>query len=43
MLVLGTAAGGLARRLDRLGWRVWVNRLSGGALLALGFYLLWVA
>lgn len=43
MLVLGTAAGGLARRLDRLGWRVWVDRLSGAALLALGFYLLAVA
>lgn len=43
MLVLGTAASGLARRLDRLGWRAWVDRLSGGALLGLGFYLLWVA
>lgn len=43
MLVLGTAAGGLARRLDRLGWRVWVDRASGAALVALGFYLLWVA
>jgi cytochrome c biogenesis protein CcdA len=43
MLVLGTAASRLARRLDRLGWRAWVDRLSGGALLVLGFYLLWVA
>jgi cytochrome c-type biogenesis protein len=43
ILVLGAAASGLARRLDRLGWRVWVDRLSGGALVALGFYLLWVA
>ena len=43
MLILGTAASGIARRLDRLGWRAWVDRLSGGALLALGFYLLWVA
>lgn len=43
MLVLGTAAAGIARRLDRLGWRVWVDRLSGGALVALGFYLVWVA
>jgi cytochrome c biogenesis protein CcdA len=43
MLVLGTAATGLARRLDTLGWRAWVDRLSGSALLALGFYLLWVA
>ncbi len=43
MLVLGAAAGGLARRLDRLGWRVWVDRASGAALIALGFYLLGTA
>ena len=43
MLVLGTAASGLARRLDRLGWNGWVDRLSGAALVALGFYLLWEA
>jgi cytochrome c-type biogenesis protein len=43
MLILGTAASSLAQRLDRLGWRAWVDRIAGGALLALGFYLLWVA
>jgi cytochrome c-type biogenesis protein len=43
MLVLGTAASSLAQRFDRLGWRAWVDRIAGGALLALGFYLLWVA
>ncbi len=43
MLVLGAAAGSLASRLDRLGWRSWVDRVSGGALVALGFYLLWAA
>lgn len=43
MLVLGTAAGTLARRFDRLGWRAWVDRGAGVALLALGFYLLWTA
>ncbi|BDG06528.1 cytochrome c biogenesis CcdA family protein [Anaeromyxobacter oryzae] len=43
ILLLGTAASELARRLDRLGWRVWVDRLSGAALVALGFYPLWVA
>ena len=43
MLVLGTAATGIARRLDRFGWRVWVDRLSGSALVALGFYLIWIA
>jgi cytochrome c-type biogenesis protein len=42
MLLVGTAASGLARRLDRLGKRVWVDRLAGGGLLALGFYLLWI-
>lgn len=43
MLLLGTAASSLAQRLDRLGWRAWVDRIAGGALLGLGFYLLWVA
>jgi cytochrome c biogenesis protein CcdA len=43
ILALGTAATGLARRLDRLGWRVWVDRVSGGALIGLGFYLLCIS
>ncbi len=43
MLFLGAAASELARRLDRLGWRAWVDRMAGGVLLALGFYLLWIA
>lgn len=43
ILVLGAAAGDLARRLDKLGWRSWVDRGAGAALLALGFYLLWTA
>ncbi len=43
LLVLGTAAASLARRLDRLGWRAWVDRGSGAALVALGVYLLWMA
>ncbi len=43
ILVLGAAAGNLARRLDGLGWRAWVDRGAGAALLALGFYLLWTA
>ena len=42
ILVLGTAATSLARRLYRLGWRVWVDRVSGAVLVALGLYLLWV-
>ena len=43
MLILGAAAGNLARRLDGLGWRVWVDRGTGAALIGLGFYLLVVA
>jgi cytochrome c biogenesis protein CcdA len=43
ILVLGAAATGLARRLDGLGWRTWVDRVAGGVLVGLGFYLLWVA
>ncbi len=43
ILVLGTAAGSLARRFDRLGLRQWVDRGAGVALLALGLYLLWTA
>lgn len=41
ILILGTAAGTLALRFDRLGWRAWVDRGAGVALLALGLYLLW--
>ncbi len=43
ILLLGTAAGSLARRFDRHGWRAWVDRGAGAALLALGLYLLWAA
>lgn len=43
MLLVGTTAGSMVRRLDGAGWKVWVDRGAGGALLALGFYLLWIA
>ncbi len=43
ILVLGAAAGNLARRLDALGWRSWVDRGAGAALVALAFYLLVMA
>ncbi len=43
MLLVGTASRGLARRLDHLGKSAWADRLAGGAMLALGFYLLWMA
>lgn len=42
MLLIGTAASGLTRRLDHLGRSVWADRLAGGGLFALGFYLLWI-
>lgn len=42
MLLVGAAASGLARRLDRLGKSAWADRLAGSGLLALGFYLLWI-
>jgi cytochrome c biogenesis protein CcdA len=43
MLLVGTAAGGFAQRLDSGGWKVWVDRSVGALLLALGLYLLWRA
>ncbi len=43
VLAVGTAAAGLGTRLDRAGWRPWVDRITGVALIALGFYLLWTA
>ncbi len=43
MLLVGPAVSSLARRLDCLGKSAWADRLAGSALLALGFYLLWVA
>lgn len=43
LLLAGTAANGLARRLDGAGWKVWIDRATGIILLALGFYLLWIA
>lgn len=43
MLVVGTTAGSLAKRLDRADWKIWVDRAAGLVLVALGFYLLWIA
>lgn len=43
VLLVGTAAGGVATRLDRAGWRAWVDQATGIVLLAVGFYLLWTA
>lgn len=43
LLVIGTTAGGITKRLERLGWTRWVERAAGVAMLGLGFSLLWTA
>ncbi len=43
VLIVAMTAGGLAARLDGHGWRPWVDRAVGVALLGLGFYILWTA
>jgi cytochrome c biogenesis protein CcdA len=43
VLLLGTVVGDFARRLDRHGWRIWVDRTTGVALVGLGLYLVWIA
>lgn len=43
MIAVGTAAGGLARRLAMSRWQPWVDRAAGLLLLAVGFHLLWTA
>ncbi|MHB1845457.1 MAG: cytochrome c biogenesis CcdA family protein [Deltaproteobacteria bacterium] len=43
ILLIGSAAAGLAARLDGLGWRRWVDRASGLLFLGIGFYLVWQA
>jgi cytochrome c-type biogenesis protein len=43
LLLVGTAAGGIARRLNQTGWTRWVERGAGLAMIGLGFMLLWTA
>lgn len=43
LLVIGTAAGGLTKRLERLGWTRFVERGAGVAMVGLGLLLLWTA
>ena len=43
VLLIGTAAGSVAMRLDTAGLRAWVDRATGLMLLGIGFYLLWTA
>ncbi len=42
-VLVGTMAGQLTARLDKVGYGLWAERISGTALLALGFFLLWRA
>ncbi len=42
-LLVGTAAGRLNARLERAGYALWSERISGIAMLALGLYLIWRA
>lgn len=39
LLVVGTAAGEVTKRLQRFGWTRWINRGAGAAMLLLGSYL----
>ena len=41
VMLVGTAAGGLAQRLDAAGWRRWVDRAAALGMIAFGVYLLW--
>lgn len=41
LLLLGTAAGVVVKRLDCSRYRKWIDRIIGGVLILLGFYLLW--
>ena len=43
VLIVATTASGLAARLDRQGWRPWIDRATGAALLGTGLYILWTA
>jgi cytochrome c-type biogenesis protein len=43
LLAAASLGSRFAQRLDLRGYRPWVDRVTGALLLALGFYLLWVA
>lgn len=43
LLLLGAFVNRLAERLDRRGYRIWIDRFTGTALLGVGFYLIWIA
>ena len=41
LVLVGTTAGGLLKRLDCSRFGNWIDPIVGGSLLLLGFYLLW--
>ena len=41
VMIAGTAAGGILRRLDCSLFGSWIDSMVGGLLILLGFYLLW--
>ena len=41
VMLVGTAAGGILRRLDCSRFGSWIDPVVGGLLILLGFYLLW--
>lgn len=43
MVLVGTAAGQLTTRLEKAGYGLWAERITGTALLALGLFLVWRA
>lgn len=43
LLAAASLSSRFAQRVDLRGYRPWVDRVTGALLLALGFYLLWVA
>lgn len=43
VMLVGTAAGGLAQRFDDAGWRPWVDRAAALGMIAFGVYLAWEA
>lgn len=43
IVLVGTAAGQLMGKLEKAGYGLWTERISGTALLALGLFLLWKA
>ncbi len=41
VVLLGTAGGGMLKRIDRSRFGSWIDPIGGGLLILLGFYLLW--